>query len=56
MAKGLSKEADRDYVANNINLAGKLTDAQKIYIPKIGENTTQAERVSTSAAGNLING
>lgn len=40
-AGGLSENADRDYVAKNINLAAKLTDGAKIYIPKIGENISQ---------------
>ena len=36
-AGGLSAKADRDWVAKNLNLAEKLMDGQKIYIPKIGE-------------------
>ena len=32
-AGGLSGEADRDWVSQNLNLAGKLTDGTKIYIP-----------------------
>lgn len=39
-AGGLSNEADRDFVAKNINLATKLTDGQKIYIPKVGQSTS----------------
>lgn len=35
---GLSKDADREYVSKNINLASKLSDGAKIYIPKLGEN------------------
>lgn len=38
-AGGLSALADRDLVSKNINLAVKLTDGQKIYIPKVGEST-----------------
>ena len=38
-AGGLSALADRDLVSKNINLAIKLTDGQKIYIPKVGEST-----------------
>lgn len=37
-AGGLSNEADRDFVAKSINLATKLTDGQKIYIPKVGQS------------------
>ncbi|MCX6783235.1 MAG: ComEA family DNA-binding protein [Candidatus Levybacteria bacterium] len=36
-AGGLSGNADRKWVAKNINLAQKITDGQKIYIPSIGE-------------------
>ena len=36
-AGGLSANADRDWVAKNLNLAEKLMDGQKIFIPKIGE-------------------
>ena len=32
-AGGLSGNADRDYVAKNINLAQKLVDGSKIYVP-----------------------
>lgn len=39
---GLSLDADRDFVAKNINLAGKLTDGAKIYIPKLDETTNQS--------------
>ncbi len=35
---GLSFEADREWVAKNINLATKLVDGAKIYVPKIGES------------------
>lgn len=36
-ALGLSGDADRNWVAKNLNLATKLTDGQKIYIPKMNE-------------------
>lgn len=35
---GLSSDADRDWVAKRVNLAAKLTDGAKIYIPRIGED------------------
>lgn len=35
---GLSEHADRAWVSKNLNLAQKLSDGAKIYIPKIGEN------------------
>lgn len=36
-AGGMSASANRDYVAKNLNLATKLTDGAKIYIPFVGE-------------------
>lgn len=36
-AGGLSENADRDWLAKNLNLAVKLVDGAKIYIPRIGE-------------------
>lgn len=38
---GLSADANREYVAKNINLAIKLTDGAKIYIPKTDEANYQ---------------
>lgn len=38
-ASGLSLEANRDWVAKNINMAAKLNDGAKIYIPSIKEKT-----------------
>ena len=37
LAGGLSSSADRDWVAKNLNLAAKLADGVKIYIPQTGE-------------------
>lgn len=34
---GLSTLADQDWVAKNLNLAAKISDGAKIYIPKVGE-------------------
>lgn len=36
-AGGLSASADRKFIAKNLNLATKLSDGAKIYIPAIGE-------------------
>jgi competence protein ComEA len=33
-AGGLSSQADRDWVGRNLNLAQKLTDGSKVYLPK----------------------
>lgn len=59
MAGGLSAEADRDWVARNINLAQKLADGVKIYIPEKGETDFSAESSQVSGvsakAGEKIN-
>lgn len=47
-AGGLSSTADREVVAKTINLAAKLTDGEKIYIPK------QGETVSTPISGEVL--
>ena len=39
-AGGMSADADRDAVARGLNLAVKITDGAKVYIPKIGETST----------------
>jgi len=49
---GLSGTADRDWVAKNINLAQKLVDGQKIYIPEKGE---LIEGVAVSRMAGKIN-
>ena len=36
-AGGLAEGADRDWVSKNLNLAAKLSDGDKLYIPKIEE-------------------
>lgn len=38
-AGGLSVNADRKWVEKMLNRAAKLTDGQKIYIPRVGEQT-----------------
>lgn len=42
-AGGLSAKADRDAVAKRINLAVRLTDGAKIYIPVVGESFDKAQ-------------
>ncbi len=51
---GLSSDANREFVSKNINLAAKLADAAKIYIPKIGESFSEIKGVSDISPG-LIN-
>ena len=36
-AGGFAKDADLTWIAKHLNLASKLTDGAKIYIPKVGE-------------------
>ena len=62
ISQGLSESADREYVAKNINLAAKLYDGAKIYIPRIGENDINNENTISGnkddnpmAQTNLIN-
>lgn len=40
-AGGLAEAADRDWVSQNLNLAAKLTDGGKIYVPYRGEDTVK---------------
>lgn len=40
MSGGLAKDADRDRISQNVNLAAKLTDGAKIYLPFLGEEET----------------
>ncbi|MCL5970362.1 MAG: helix-hairpin-helix domain-containing protein [Patescibacteria group bacterium] len=37
-AGGLSSDANREWISKNLNLANKVKDGVKIYIPKVGEN------------------
>lgn len=40
-AGGISVDADRNWMDKMVNRAAKLTDGQKIFIPKIGESNKQ---------------
>lgn len=52
MAGGISDNADRLRVAQTLNLAAKLSDGAKIYIPALGEQQVTAEEVSQSMSAN----
>ncbi len=39
-AGGLANDADRDWISRNLNLATKLSDGDKLYLPKVGEKST----------------
>lgn len=57
-AGGLSQTADRSYVEKHINLAAKITDGLKIYIPRVGEDILQsgaAEIASSQDQAGLLN-
>jgi len=60
-AGGLSAEADREWVDKNMNLAQKLADGVKIYIPEQGEaprirqNGGEVGQVAGSSVVGLIN-
>jgi competence protein ComEA len=53
-AGGLSAQADRSYVAKNINLAIKLTDGAKVYVPNLGEAVSQISVPNSSAQGMTV--
>ncbi|MCL4354610.1 helix-hairpin-helix domain-containing protein [Patescibacteria group bacterium] len=54
-AGGLNELADREWVAKNLNLAAKLTDGAKIYIPKEGEQVSNQNTSTVSSVDGLIN-
>lgn len=51
-AGGLTSEADKEYVAKNLNLASLLADGAKVYIPKKGEEGFQQ---GSASSANKIN-
>ncbi len=53
-ASGLSSDANREWVAKNINLAGKLVDGGKIYIPTVGQDVKGM--VSQNSGQSIIDG
>ncbi len=53
VAKGLSSDANRDWVTKTLNLAAKLTDGDKIYIPKINDSSENLGTASRNSE--LIN-
>jgi competence protein ComEA len=57
-SQGLSAAADRAWVAKNLNLAAKLYDGAKVYIPKAGEAVAPATNSNDQnpiGSQNLIN-
>lgn len=55
-AGGLSATADREYIAKNLNLATKLTDGAKIYVPSIGEAVIGGAVLNSSSQININTG
>lgn len=57
-AGGMKSEADREFVAKNLNLAAKVTDGGKVYIPVLGEAPPQGvegQAVAGVSTSGLIN-
>jgi len=52
-AGGLSAAADREYIAKNLNLATKLPDGAKVYIPPIGV-TINGGSVPNTSSGDVL--
>jgi len=52
-AGGLSQTADRQQVAQNLNLASPLTDGAKFYIPAVGEQMTTSGDASNNSSGTV---
>ena len=55
-AGGLSAEADREWVKKNLNLAQKLVDGVKIYIPKQGERAKEQESEKVAGSSAALSG
>ena len=55
VAGGLSAMADREYIAKYMNLAETVKDGQKIYVPVLGESTTQAGYADPEKGGKMVN-
>lgn len=58
-AGGFTTEADKDYIAKNINLSEKIKDEQHIYIPSLAEraesNISSASNGTSSDTGGKVN-
>ncbi|MGH7246345.1 MAG: helix-hairpin-helix domain-containing protein [Candidatus Levyibacteriota bacterium] len=52
-AGGMSSFADRQWAAKNLNLAAKLTDGAKVYIPYVGEVATSSQDLSNNAVAGV---
>ena len=54
-AGGLSSDADRAWVSKNLNLANKVKDGGKIYVPKVGEvvESSKSRKGSEGSGGSI---
>lgn len=52
IAGGFSDQANQEFISKHLNLAQKLVDGSKVYIPVIGETTTQVNFTSDVAGVN----
>jgi len=52
---GLSKDADRQWVAITLNRAEKIKDGQKIYIPSVNQSNVLSAKSSSGGVGALQN-
>lgn len=52
-AGGLSALADREYISKYINLAQKITDGAKIYIPSLNDESPSYDRSSKNSLINI---
>lgn len=50
-AGGLTEKADTSWIESNLNRAAKLIDGGKVYIPKVGEVSSQKSAVSSQQQG-----
>lgn len=53
-AGGYTSNSDREYISKNINLAQKITDGSKIYIPAQGEINTDKSVLGTGATSTEV--
>lgn len=51
-ANGLTADADHDWLAKSLNLAARLSDGAKIYIPRVGENVKSP--TTTTFQGGIV--
>lgn len=55
-AGGFSAGADRDWIAKNLNRAARVSDGQKVYIPKTGESEKGLAPTKFDGGGGVVQG